>query len=177
MGKLPRSSLPDYLDKIWAGCLWPIAVRRAHFWRAFPRNSHGLHCFDFGLLIHWPLQLQWTAFGLRLPTFSFTILCNNVALLSGVSWFSRKPFPRIALENQLEGALMDLKTTWWRAPRCPSTEIELKLDNFRRRDFWTNEHSTCEHRYPNIWTTMQRDRPPFVQVLRHPWVPLWLRIM
>ena len=35
-----------------------IAVRRAHSWRAFPRNSHGLHCFDFGLLIHWPLQLQ-----------------------------------------------------------------------------------------------------------------------
>ena len=32
-----------------------------------------------------------------------------MALLSGVSWFSRKPFPRIALENQLEGALMDLK--------------------------------------------------------------------
>ena len=49
------------------------------------------------------------SFGLRLPTFSFTILCNNVALLSGVSWFSRKPLPRIALENQLKGALMDLK--------------------------------------------------------------------
>ena len=46
---------------------------------------------------------------IRLPTFSFTILCNNVALLSGVSWFSRKLFPRIALENQLKGALMDLK--------------------------------------------------------------------
>ena len=32
-----------------------------------------------------------------------------MALLSGVSWFSRKPFPRIALEKQLRGALMDLK--------------------------------------------------------------------
>ena len=48
-------------------------------------------------------------FGLRLPTLSFTILCNNVATLSGVSWFSRKPLPRIALENQLKGALMGLK--------------------------------------------------------------------
>ena len=48
-------------------------------------------------------------FGLRLPTFSFTILCNNVAILSGVSWFSRKPLPRIALENQLKGPLMGLK--------------------------------------------------------------------
>ena len=26
-------------------------------------------------------------FGLRIPTFSFTILCNDVALLNGVSWF------------------------------------------------------------------------------------------
>ena len=43
------------------------------------------------------------------PTFSFTTLCDNVAILSRVSWFSRKPFPRIALENQLKGALMDLK--------------------------------------------------------------------
>ena len=47
--------------------------------------------------------------GLRLPAFSFTIACGNAALLSGMSRFSRKPFPRIALENRLRGPLMDFK--------------------------------------------------------------------
>ena len=62
MRELLHSSLPDCLAESWAGCLRLIAVRRAHSRPALPRNSHGLHCFDFGLLIHWPLQLQWTAF-------------------------------------------------------------------------------------------------------------------
>ena len=48
-------------------------------------------------------------FGLRLPAISFTIACGNAALLSGMSRFSRKPFPRIALENRLRGPLMDFK--------------------------------------------------------------------
>ena len=58
MRELLHSSLPDCLAESWAGCLWLIAVRRAHSRPALPRNSHGRHCFDFGLLIHWPLQLQ-----------------------------------------------------------------------------------------------------------------------
>ena len=62
-------------------------------------------------------------FGLRLLAFSFTIACGNAALLIGKSRFSRKPFPRIALENRLRGPLMDLKNHLMKAPRCPSTEI------------------------------------------------------
>ncbi len=58
MRELLHSSLPVCLAESWAGCLWLIAVRRAHSRPALPRNSHDLHCFDFGLLIHWPLQLQ-----------------------------------------------------------------------------------------------------------------------
>ena len=35
---------------------------------------------EFSFTIHWPLQLQWTTFGLRLPAFSFTITCGNLTV-------------------------------------------------------------------------------------------------